>query len=173
MTIPVELDPTGPYFLRRRTARLLPEAARLVTAHMRETMPPTLVRLAHPSQFGPLVVEATGGNPTRWRALRENQHLRRTAHIATGLTVPTHDGQTLVLLHTAALRDDDQLFPTLIHELVHAVQMGRPTAADTLARNRHHLGLEHRSRRWLADHDDAIARDEDEAYRIEHLLAAR
>ncbi|MGW4897137.1 hypothetical protein ACWEQL_33475 [Kitasatospora sp. NPDC004240] len=172
-TSTLELDPAGPYLLRRRTARLLPEAAALVTGHMREPMPPTLVRLTHPGQWGPAVIRATGGDPTWWRAMRETQHLRRTAHESTGMTVPTHDGHALVLLHADAVRNEGQLLPTLVHELVHAVQMGRPaTAAGTLARNRHHLGLDRQSHRWLADHDAAIARDETEAYRLEHLLAA-
>ncbi|WP_371497650.1 hypothetical protein OG871_17035 [Kitasatospora sp. NBC_00374] len=173
MTGNVTLHPDGPYFLRRTVARLLPDAVHLVQRHMRETMPTTLVRLAHPSAFGPAVAEATGGAPTWWRATREREHHRRAARDAQGLTVPTADGGALVLLHTAAMRDRDEILPTLVHELVHVVQMGRPaTAADALARNRHHLGLEHRSRRWLADHDTAITRDEEEAYRIEHLLTA-
>ncbi|PBC76160.1 hypothetical protein BX265_0863 [Streptomyces sp. TLI_235] len=173
MTASVTLHPDGPYFLRRTVTRLLPRAAHLVESHMRESMPATLVRLAHPADFGRAVVESVGGTPSWWRAAKEREHHRRTARDAQGLTVPTAEGTVLVLLHIAAMDDRDQLYPTLVHELVHAVQMGRPaTAADTLARNRHHLGLEHRSRRWLATHDASIARDEDEAYRIEHLITA-
>ncbi|GAA5014459.1 hypothetical protein [Kitasatospora paranensis] len=169
----VTLHPDGPYLLRRAVTRLLPHAALRVESHMRERMPATLVRLAHPADFGRAAVESVGGTPTWWRAAKEREHHRRIARDAQGLTVPTAHGTVLVLLHIAAMRDRAQLHPTLVHELVHAVQMGRTaTAADTLARNRHHLGLEHRSRRWLADHDEAIARDEDEAYRIEHLLTA-
>ncbi|WP_371481972.1 hypothetical protein [Kitasatospora sp. NBC_00315] len=168
----VTLEPTGPRLLRRTVDRFLPEAARLVRDHMREPMPDTLVRLAHPGDFGPAVARATGGRPSWWRTVMENESQRRDAHIATGMTVPTADGRVLVLLHIAAMRQDGQLFPTLVHELVHAVQMSRPrTAADALARNRHHLGIERQSRRWLADHSASIGRDEEEAYRIEHLLA--
>ncbi|WP_229928157.1 hypothetical protein, partial [Kitasatospora indigofera] len=163
----------GPRLLRRTIEPLLPHAARLVRDHMREPMPDTLVRLARPGDFGPAVLEATGGNPSWWRTVLENESNRRTARIAAGTTLPMADGRVLVLLHITAMRQDDQIFPTLVHELVHAVQMSRPrTAADALARNRHHLGIERQSRRWLADHSASIGRDEEEAYRIEHLLAS-
>ncbi|MFE0460741.1 hypothetical protein ACFW1A_15980 [Kitasatospora sp. NPDC058965] len=159
----VTLDTVGPRSLRRFIEPLLAPAALAVERHMRERMPDTLVRLA--------VVEATGGTPRLWRQLWQGEQMRSTAHIATGMTLPTHDRRVLILLHAAAMREDDQVMPTLVHEFVHAVQMGRPaTAFDALARNRHHLGLGKQSRRWLSDHNESIARDEDEAYRIENLL---
>ncbi|WP_035850662.1 hypothetical protein [Kitasatospora azatica] len=167
----VTLDTVGPRSLRRRIEPLLTGAADAVQRHMRERMPDTLVRLAGAGDFGPAVVEATGGTPRLWRQLWQGEQMRSTAHIATGMTLPTHDGRVLVLLHTEAMREDDQVMPTLVHEFAHAVQMGRPAVANAaLARNRHHLGLGKQSRRWLADHNASVARDEDEAYRIENLL---
>ncbi|GGQ66205.1 hypothetical protein [Kitasatospora griseola] len=172
MSEKVFLSPEGPYFLRRKVARLLPDAARTVQRHMGEAMPPTTVRLAHPSEFGPAVLAAADASAGLWRTTLVNTLHRRAAREAQGMTVPTHDGGALVLLHIAAVRDPDQLHTVLVHELVHAVQMGRPSiAANALARTRHALGIEHRDRRWLADHDASVDRDEDEAYRIERLLS--
>lgn len=57
----------------------------------------------------------------------------------------------LVMVHTTSRR---HLWATVVHELVHVVQAARPGARDAAGERR----------------DDTIDADEDEAYRIEHLI---
>lgn len=168
----VNLETGGPYFLRRHTDKLLPAAVNAVQSHMRETIPATIVRFTHASGFASAVVESIGERPTLWHTARNWQHQRTVAREATGMTLPSHTGTVLVLLHTPAVRDRDQLWPTLVHELVHAVQMGRPGIAEqVLEAHRHDLGLGRQSRRWLADYDRLVLGHEDEACRVEKILA--
>lgn len=169
----ISLETGGPFFLRRQADKLLPAAVDAVQSHMRETVPATTVRFVHASGFASAVIEATGGRPSLLNTARNWNHQRTVAREATGMTLPTHQGPVLVLLHTPAVRDREQLWPTLVHELVHAVQMGRPGIADqVLDAHRHDLGLGRQSRRWLADYDQLVTAHETEAERVEHLLAA-
>ncbi|MDI5964841.1 hypothetical protein [Streptantibioticus silvisoli] len=63
-----------------------------------------------------------------------------------GQTITCAGGEDpVVMVHTTSRQ---HLWPTLVHELVHVVQAGRPDARR----------------------DDTINADEDEAYRIEHLI---
>jgi hypothetical protein len=169
----VTVDQGGPHFLRRHLARILPDTASAVENHLRQPIPPTTVRLVNAAGFGDGLLEAIGGNPTTDQTARAWKHQRRTAHKKAGMTLPTHRGPVLVLLHIDVVRDERQLQLTLTHELVHAVQFGRRgIAAQVLDAHRHDLGLGQQSRRWIADYNRLVDAHEDEACRLETLLTA-
>jgi hypothetical protein len=169
----VTLDPGGPYFLQRQLARILPDTVAALEGHLRERVPPTTVRLVKAGGFGDGLLEAVGGHPTADETARAWKYQRRTARDKAGMTLPTHRGRVLVMLHTPVVRDEQQLQLTLTHELVHAVQFGRPGIADrVLTAHRHDLGLGEQSARWLADYDRLVTAHEAEACRLEDLLSA-
>ncbi|MDI5965758.1 hypothetical protein [Streptantibioticus silvisoli] len=86
-------------------------------------------------------------SPTYWTPGGAREWLRTwwDSRGCYGQTIGCTGGEdSLVIVHTAGRR---HLWPTLCHELVHVAQASRPGA-----------------------NPDAINADEDEAYRIEHLI---
>jgi len=166
----VVLEPVGPYALRRKVGRILPRAAAAVERHMGERIPETRVHLARPGDFARAVVGTVQGASWLRRATLRAQ-VRREAASAGGLTLVSEAGPVLVLLDTDSMRDDSTAYAFAVHELVHAVQMGRPgVREDVMRHQRHDLGVERAPRRWLREYETDVARREAEAYRIQELL---
>jgi hypothetical protein len=106
----------------------LPEAARVVEEFTREAIPPTEVLLT--SRWG-FALRASGLRFARWRVAAYAAApvmWARAAHLyAIALHLPEH---VHIVLNAEALSDGGlgEIDATVAHELVHAVQFGRPTS---------------------------------------------
>lgn len=148
------------------------EAARAVQARLGERVPSVRYMLVNRREIADVYVSASGrqGSPkARDRYYRYGYRMARTA---LGLTVPTPAGIVVALRSDKLRRSPEQVWPTLVHELVHAVQFTRPGVVDEwLAGELHNLEIAPQSRRQVRADNRRQADREREAYRIEAELA--
>jgi hypothetical protein len=150
------------------------EAARAVQDRLGERVPPVRYELADRRQMADLWVSASGYRTEPALRDRYYRHAYWQARTSIGLTQLTPSGILVVLRSDKLRRSPEQLWPTLVHELVHAVQLARPGAADRwLAGELNNLGITQLSRREAREQNRQVDADEREAARIEAELAAR
>ncbi|MFF5445461.1 hypothetical protein [Streptomyces sp. NPDC012888] len=165
------MDVTGYHLHRRydpilnRAAAIADQAAALVQQRMREPMPATRIVVAKEGNCPLALIE-------NYRATLGTE-LWPPARPATdymGITTVSPDGALIVINadeHDGSLR---QLDETLVHELVHAVQLGRPGKRDEELRGvRHNFGLERMRIRSAWKQNRATRIDEREAQALEYL----
>jgi len=153
--------------LLERVQEVADQAARLVQQRMRERMTPTRIVVAaqkHCPEVVQLAEQQTLG-------VEHPPVYRRQAVDYYGITVFTPSG-ALVVINAGALRSEPkhQLDETVVHELVHAVQFGRPGTRDHgLKGLRNNYGIERLNtlKTWKANR--RIDQDEREAQALEYL----
>ncbi|MFG2748041.1 hypothetical protein [Streptomyces xanthophaeus] len=167
------MDVSG-YQLHRRYAPLLArveeiadQAAFLVQQRMRERMTRTWIVVAAQKHCPEVITEAA----QRALGLSARPRYRESAVGYLGITA-LDSGGTLVVINAGSLISHPRhwLDETVVHELAHAVQFGRPgTREHAMKGLRHNYGVEKLSltRTWKANR--RVEKDEREAQALEVL----
>ncbi|WSE17174.1 hypothetical protein OG518_29670 [Streptomyces sp. NBC_01397] len=157
----------------REAQHAAPSAADLVARNVRGRMPRVEIVLTTPQGMGELNARAEsalvpGASP---RAVDKSRRMvARDSRRSSGLTMPTRNG-ALVLLNVHQHPHPGLLAVTLVHELVHVMQLSRPGVRELyLNYVRHALDVAPMSRRELRFFERHMAAEEDEAYRMESAL---
>lgn len=171
----VRYEPSAFASLRvvRAVQRLLPAAIEAVETHTGETVPPLTITIA--GRPGMAMARLLGARQGRTRVRVAAgfwwQEVRGAAG-AIGIASATRTDRVLIGLNGPALRRQPaEVWPTLVHELVHAVQANRAGRREELL-----AGLDHNLRiaampDGAADIADAIvAVEEAEAYAVQYAL---
>lgn len=150
-------------------------AARLVQQHVRGRLPRTEIVLTTPRGLAELDLKVAA------ELVREATPQARAQGLAAataadrdlfGKVILNPHGGALVLLSAPKLHRCGQVAATVVHELVHAVQLNRFRARATQIRVlRHVLDVEPFSRREERAFNRQMDADEAEAYRIEALAS--
>ncbi|MFI5985075.1 hypothetical protein ACIBEA_29940 [Streptomyces sp. NPDC051555] len=162
------------YQLHRRFTPLLErvqgtadQAAYLVQQKMRERLTPTRIVVAAQKHCPEVVRQAA----QRTLSVGHGPALREPAVDYLGITV-LDGGGTLIVINAGALASQPQrwLDETVVHELVHAVQFGRPGSRELAMKGlRNNYGIEKLTltRAWKTNR--GIGKDEREAAALERL----
>lgn len=165
----------APLQVVRTVKEMLPSAIAAIEAHTGETVPPITLTIAGPHNLAISRALAAKSPGVTWRRLATywRESLLADCKSAIGITAATRSDRVFIGLNGPKLRGAPrEIWPTLIHELVHAVQIGRPgRRAEVLAGLDHNLGLVDLAdgQAWAAEAVEAI--EEAEAYAIERALA--
>ncbi|MGW0310234.1 hypothetical protein [Streptomyces flavidovirens] len=157
-----------------RTAKhLAEEAVRVVERAVPGRMPDVQIILTSERGMAEVAtsseVEAAGNVDKRVQA-RALRAATRTARDTAGRTVPLVDGGVLVVINVDQHPNEATFAITLVHELVHAMQLSRKGVRERLVSGlRHDLGVERLSRRQSREHDRCLKQEENEAYGAEYL----
>ncbi|MFD7554141.1 hypothetical protein ACFV9E_06325 [Streptomyces sp. NPDC059835] len=166
------MDVSG-YQLHRRYApvlgavqQIVDQAAFLVQQRMRERMAPTRIVVAA-RKHCPEVVEESQQRTLGVRA----KPLWREGWANLGMTVLSPEGVLVVIDAGAAKRNPQHWLPeTVVHELVHAVQFGRPGVREIALKGlRNNYGIEKLSHPKAWKINRLVDRDEREAQALESL----
>lgn len=167
------MDVSG-YQLHRRYAPLLArvqeiadQAAFLVQQRMRERMAPTRIVVAAQKHCPEVVQEAAH----RTLGINTGPVYRRPPVDYLGLTTLDSDG-TLVVINAGGLAPHPQfvLDETVVHELVHVVQFGRPGHREVATKGlRNNYGIEKLSMPQAWKTNRRKGKDESEAQALEVL----
>lgn len=165
----------APLRVVRAVKEMLPSAIAAVEAHMGETVPPLTITIAGPHGMAAARLLTIKDQHTTWRQLARywKQSLFYDCKSAVGVTAVTRGDRVFIGLNGPKLRwAPREIWSTLIHELVHAVQAGRPgRRVEELARLDHALEVADLAagHLWASEAVEAI--EEAEAYAVERVLA--
>ncbi|MFE2850592.1 hypothetical protein ACFXJO_05590 [Streptomyces lavendulae] len=153
--------------LLSRVQEIADQAARLVQQKMRERMTPTRIVVAAQKHCPEVVHQAA----QRTLGIGHGPVVREPAVDYLGITALDGEG-TLIVINAGALAPEAQrwLDETVVHEIVHAVQFGRPGSRELALKGlRNNYGVEKLTltRAWKANR--GIGKDEREAAALEHL----
>ncbi|MFF1341110.1 hypothetical protein ACFVYT_24855 [Streptomyces sp. NPDC058290] len=164
------MDVTG-YHLSARYAKTLrlvgrvaDQAATLVQQRMRERMPATSIQVVDGKRYLQALVEGQ-------QAVLSTSRLpnRRSDPSVYGATTLSPTG-VLILINAKACADPTNLVETVVHELVHSVQYGRPGNRENAIKGlRNNYGIEPMSWRGAWKINRIHDRDELEAQALEVL----
>ena len=169
------MDVTGHQLHRRyepllaRVQEIADQAAFLVQQRMRERLTPTRIVVAAQKHCPDIVTQAAH------RVLGISSRCRYPARASDYLGITTLDSAgTLVVINAGGLVKHPRhwLDETVVHELVHAVQFGRPGTRDLVLKGlRNNYGVERLSltRAWKSNR--RIDKDEREAQALESLAS--
>lgn len=148
-----------------RVAAIADRAAFIVAQRMRERMPPTRIVVAAKKHCPEVVVQAqqqTLGVNTYPRCGERAEYL--------GITTVRPEG-VLVVINAGETGPDRRLLDeTVVHELVHAVQFGRPGTREIALKGlRNNFGIERLSHPKAWQLNRQVGRDEREAESYEYL----
>lgn len=171
----VQYQPSGlaPLRVVREVKRLIPAAIEAVEAHMGETVPPLTIVIANPVGMAIARVLAAKDERSTWRqAFALWRDTVQDCRSEIGVTTSTRTDRVLIGLYGAKLRwAPKEIWSTLVHELVHAVQNARPGRhAEMQANLDHNWGLVTLSASHCHVLDAVTAIEEAEAYAIERAL---
>lgn len=171
----IDYQPTAfaPIGIVRDVKRLLPAAVDAVEAHLAALVPPlTVVIAGRPGLATAQVLTARVPGIKARRATAFWLETWREARGSLAYTSVTRTDRVLIGLHAPALaKARHEVWPTLVHELVHAVQINRPGRRAELQ-----AGLDNDLR--IADApahlrhamDAIVAIEEAEAYQVQYQL---
>ncbi|NGO76770.1 hypothetical protein G6045_14000 [Streptomyces sp. YC504] len=165
----------GHRHILREIQHVAPTAADLVTRNVRGRLPRLEIVLTTPQGMNELTVNTQiatiGGKVTPQARSKAARRLMWEDHRVFGRTVLAPKGAVLILINARKVNHGEQVAPTLVHELVHAVQFTRPGIADLIiAGLKNNYGIEPLTRRDVRRYDRQLKAHEDEAYRMEHRL---
>jgi hypothetical protein len=171
----IEFEPSGLASLQviQRVVEQVEPAADAVEAYLGEAVPPLTVTVAGRAGLATAQLRAAGWRAARLRDAISYWRIARQQNFgAVAVTSVTRTERMLIGLNSTALAPDlDEVWPTLIHEITHAVQMARPGRRAELR-----AGLDNNLRiadspQCLREAMDAItAVEEAEAYTVQHAL---
>ncbi|MFH9615425.1 hypothetical protein ACH4MM_17175 [Streptomyces pratensis] len=157
----------------RTAKRLSEEAVRIVDRAVTGRMPDVKVVLTGERNLAKVATAAeweTAGCTDKRVQSRALRDAKRLARETAGRAIPLADGGVLVVINVDQHPNEATFAITLVHELVHAMQMSRKGVRDRLiAGLRHDLGVEKQSRRWDREHERCLEAEEKEAYGSEYL----
>jgi hypothetical protein len=150
------------------------QAERIITANV-GPLPAVALTLTNERAMAQLATAADAafapGASRMTRAVKGHQ-ARRNARGAYGITVLNPAGGISVIVSATTATTGRDLAETILHELVHAVQLGSPDARELHIRHlRHCYRIEPWSRRESADYDRLVDQREAEAHALETLAA--
>ncbi|NUQ97525.1 MAG: hypothetical protein HOY79_13555 [Streptomyces sp.] len=148
-----------------RVQEIAAPAARLVQQQMGERLPPVEIAVTAYRGLPDLLSKAHQTIVGRRRLPKETARMR-----CKGTTTLTRTG-VLVVVNAEACRGDlREIDATLLHELVHAIQYGRPGARDRGIRHlRNNYGIDEISQAEADAANRQVDLDEAEAERYERL----
>ncbi|MFF7330658.1 hypothetical protein [Streptomyces sp. NPDC008150] len=157
----------------RTAQRLTEEAMRLVARSVSGRMPDVEVILTDPRGLAELATaadaELAGVLDSRTRT-RVEKGARRALRDISACSIPRRDGRVLVLVNVDRHPTPALLAVTLVHQLVHAMQVSRPKVVDkVIASERDRFRVERMSSRARREFDRQLDEHEREAYSREHL----
>ncbi|WP_327369002.1 hypothetical protein [Streptomyces sp. NBC_01217] len=157
----------------RTAKRLAGEAVRVVERGVPGKMPDVQVILATGRGMAELVTAAeveTAGDVDKWVQSRALRAAKRAADDVAGRTIPLADGGALIVINIEQHPNEATFATTLVHELVHAMQLSRKGVRDRIVSGlRHDLGVERLSRRQNRECERCLEQEEREAYGVEYL----
>uniref|UniRef100_A0AAU3GVQ7 TIGR04338 family metallohydrolase n=1 Tax=Streptomyces sp. NBC_01401 TaxID=2903854 RepID=A0AAU3GVQ7_9ACTN len=157
----------------RTAKRLADEAVRVVNRAVAGRMPDVQVVLTGERDLAEVATAAeweTAGCTDKRVQARSLRAAKRLARDTAGRAIPLADGGVLIVVNVDQHPNEAVFALTLVHELVHAMQMSRKGVRDRLiAGLRHDLGVERMSRRLSREHDRLTEAEEKEAYGSEYL----
>ncbi|MFI0108459.1 hypothetical protein ACH4NW_08925 [Streptomyces globisporus] len=162
------------YWATLRTAkRLTEEAARIVDRSVAGRMPDVKVVLTGERNLAEVSTaaewESAGCTDKRVQA-RALRSAKKLARDTAGRAIPLAEGGVLVVINVDQHPNEATFAITIVHELVHAMQMSRKGVRDRLVAGlRHDLGVEKQSRRWNREHERCLEAEENEAHGSEYL----
>lgn len=162
------------YNATQRTAkRLAEEAVRIVDRAVPGRMPDVQIILAKERGMAEVATAAefeTAGCTDKRVQARALRAANRLARDAAARAVPLADGGALIVINIDQHRNEADFAITLVHELVHAMQLSRKGVRDRLVAGlRNDLGVEKQSRRQVREHERCLEAEEKEAYGAEYL----
>ncbi|MFF7023026.1 hypothetical protein ACFY97_18735 [Streptomyces klenkii] len=168
----VEASPLVSQATVRRVKRDLPKAISAVEAYLAVRVPAVTVVVAGRTGLATWSLRALGG---RGDARARRQYWREEfAEAATvyGYTTVMTSGRALIGLYARPRRKQPEtVFPTLVHELVHAVQLDRPGRRDERRQMQdRRLGLVEHPMGLVMAMSALQTLDEGEAYAVQHAL---
>ena len=174
MKLSVETHQLFGYRATLRTAKhLAEEAVRIVDRAVPGRMPDVRVVLTSERSVAEVATAAEfktaecTDKRVRTRTVRE---ANRSARDTAGRAIPLADGGVLVVINIDQHRNEAEFAITLVHELVHAMQLSRDGVRDRIvAALRHDLHVERLSRRQVREHERCLEQEEKEAYGVEYL----
>ncbi|SCD64421.1 hypothetical protein [Streptomyces sp. PpalLS-921] len=157
----------------RTAKRLTEEAVRIVDRAVSGRMPDVQVVLTSERKLAEVATAAeweTAGCTDKRVQARALRSAKKLARDTAGRAIPMADGGVLVVVNVDQHPNEATFAITLVHELVHAMQISRKGVRDRLiAGLRHDLGVEKQSRRWDREHARCLEAEEKEAYGSEYL----
>ncbi|MCD9196056.1 hypothetical protein [Streptomyces albireticuli] len=172
----IEFQPSGLASLRvaRRVEALMPEAIAAVERHLGETVPPLTVVIAGRTGLATAQTLAAG-----WRtaglgaAARYWWDCRQNAPEFLACTTVTRTDRIMIAFNSSQLRRrPEEIRATVVHEVVHAVQIGRPGRRGELQSELdHNLRIAEMPAGLRQVMEAVRAIEEAEAYRVEAALA--
>ncbi|SDK79536.1 hypothetical protein [Streptomyces indicus] len=168
----------GHRHILREIQHVAPSAADLVTRNVRGRLPRVDIVLTTPQGMTELTVDTeiqtVGGKVTPQARRKAANRISWNDRRIFGKTVLAPKGAVLILINARRVNHGEQVAPTLVHELVHAVQFTRPGIADLLVAGlKNNFGIEPLSRRDVRRYEKQLKAHEDEAYRMEHRLTGQ
>ncbi|MFF6908658.1 hypothetical protein ACFY9Q_22330 [Streptomyces sp. NPDC012389] len=157
----------------RTAKRLAEEAVRIVDRSVAGRMPDVKVVLTGERNLAEVSTaaewESAGCTDKRVQA-RALRSAKKLARDTAGRAIPLADGGVLVVINADQHPNEATFAITIVHELVHAMQMSRKGVRDRLVAGlRHDLGVEKQSRRWNREHERCLEAEENEAHGCEYL----
>ncbi|MFF9688068.1 hypothetical protein [Streptomyces sp. NPDC014623] len=157
----------------RTAKRLAEEAVRVVERAVPGRMPDVQVVLTSERHLADVTTAAeweTAGCTDKRVQARALRSAKRLARDTAGRAIPLADGGVLVVVNVDQHPNEATFAITLVHELVHAMQMSRKDVRERLiAGLRNDLGVEKQSRRLSREHERCLEAEEKEAYGAEYL----
>lgn len=173
MLIDYQPSALAPIRVVREVKRLLPAAVDAIEAHLAAPVPPlTVVIAGRPGLATAQVMAARTPGAKARQAVAFWRHMWQECRGALAYTSVTRTDRVLIGLNAPMLaRSPHETWPTLVHELVHAVQINRPGRRAELR-----AGLDNNLR--IADApahlrhamDAVTAIEEAEAYQVQYQL---
>ncbi|MDW4916939.1 hypothetical protein [Streptomyces californicus] len=157
----------------RTAKRLTEEAARIVDRSVAGRMPDVKVVLTGERHLAEVSTaaewESAGCTDKRVQA-RALRSAKKLARDTAGRAIPLAQGGVLIVINADQHPNEATFAITIVHELVHAMQMSRKGIRDRLVAGlRHDLGVEKQSRRWNREHERCLEAEENEAHGCEYL----
>ncbi|WP_031100253.1 hypothetical protein [Streptomyces sp. NRRL S-15] len=157
----------------RTAKRLAEEAVRVVDRAVAGRMPDVQVVLTSERCLAEVATAAeweTAGCTDKRIQARALRSAKRLARDTAGRAIPLADGGVLVVVNVDQHPNEATFAITLVHELVHAMQMSRKGVRERLVAGlRHDLGVEPMPRRLYREHERLLESEEKEAYGSEYL----
>ncbi|MFG3488531.1 hypothetical protein [Streptomyces sp. NPDC047972] len=146
----------------RRVESIADQAAHLVEKKLGETVGPVEIVVTDADGYHESIAAA------EWRLLGTRTRSRYTLPPSFAHTTLTTSGTLIVF--DAQATPEHEIDPTVVHELVHAAQIGRPGVRDAiLAGIRHNHGIEKAGWFKARRQNGIVAAHEREAIRLESL----
>ena len=171
----VEYQPSmlAPVAFVRAVQDLIPAGIAAVEERLGEEAPDLIIVIGGPAHFATTRLLNSGWRRARFdHALKFWAHCRTVAQHADGMTAPTRSRTVLIGIDARLSAYPAELWPTIVHELVHAVQHTRPGRHDdwqTALDNDLRISALPDGMRHAVDAVTAV--EEAEAYAVQHALA--